>query len=93
MATDCLLTQSLRIQAYTMKTENFQHRHQTLHSSLMLERNIEELVKVNFVNLAAFVVSISEFSEIVKLLVMIASLAYTVAKIVQTIQEIKDRKK
>jgi len=58
----------------------------------MLERNIEEMMKVNFVNLAAFVVSISEFSDIVKLLVMVASLVYTVAKIVQTIQEIRDKK-
>lgn len=74
-----------------MKRENFQHRHQTLHSSLMLEHNIEEMVKVNFVNLAAFVISISDFSEIVKLLVMIASLVYTIAKIVQTIQEIRKK--
>ncbi len=59
----------------------------------MLEQNIEEMVKVNFVNLAAFVVSISDFSEVVKLLVMIASLVYTVTKIVQTVQEIKDKKK
>ena len=58
----------------------------------MLERNIDEMVKVNFVNLAAFVVSISEFSDLVKLLVMIASLVYTVAKIVQTVQEIRDKK-
>ena len=58
----------------------------------MLERNIDEMLKVNFVNLAAFVVSISEFSDIVKLLVMIASLVYTVAKIVQTVQEIRDKK-
>ena len=58
----------------------------------MLERNIDEMLKVNFVNLAAFVVSISEFSDLVKLLVMIASLVYTVAKIVQTIQEIRDKK-
>jgi hypothetical protein len=58
----------------------------------MLERNIDEMLKVNFVNLAAFVVSISEFSDVVKLLVMIASLVYTVAKIVQTIQEIRDKK-
>lgn len=59
----------------------------------MLERNIDEMLKVNFVNLAAFVVSISEFSDLVKLLVMIASLVYTVAKIVQTVQEIRDKKK
>jgi hypothetical protein len=58
----------------------------------MLERNIDEMLKVNFVNLAAFVVSISEFSDVVKLLVMIASLVYTVAKIVQTVQEIRDKK-
>lgn len=59
----------------------------------MLEHNIEEMVKVNFVNLAAFVVSISDFSEIVKILVMIASLVYTIAKIVQTVQEIKRKSK
>jgi len=76
-----------------MNTENSQHRHQTLHSSLMLDRNIEEMLRVNFVNLAAFVVSISDFSEVIKLLVMVASLVYTVVKIVQTVQEIKDRKK
>ena len=58
----------------------------------MLERNIDEMLKVNFVNLAAFAVSISEFSDIVKLLVMVASLVYTVVKIVQTIQEIRDKK-
>ena len=58
----------------------------------MLERNIDEMLKVNFVNLAAFAISISEFSDVVKLLVMIASLVYTVAKIVQTIQEIRDKK-
>jgi hypothetical protein len=59
----------------------------------MLENNIEEMVKVNFVNLAAFAVSISEFSDIVKLLVMIASLVYTVVKIFQTVQDIKTKKK
>ena len=76
-----------------MNREDFQNRHQRLHFSLMLESNIEEMVKVNFVNLAAFIVSISDFSEIVKLLVMIASLVYTVAKIVQTVQEIKRKSK
>lgn len=76
-----------------MKTEDSQHRHRTSHFYLMLENNIEEMVKVNFVNLAAFAVSISDFSEIVKLLVMIASLVYTVTKIVQTVQEIKAKKK
>ena len=73
--------------------EDSQHRHRTSHFYLMLENNIEEMVKVNFVNLAAFAVSISDFSEIVKLLVMIASLVYTVTKIVQTVQEIKAKKK
>ena len=74
-----------------MNQENSQHRPQILHSWHMLESNIEEMVKVNFVNLAAFVVSISDFSEVVKLLVMIASLIYTIAKIVQTIQEIRKK--
>ena len=74
-----------------MKEENSQLRPQISPSSLMLESNIEEMVKVNFVNLAAFVISISDFSEIVKLLVMIASLVYTIAKIVQTIQEIRKK--
>lgn len=59
----------------------------------MLEQNIEEMLKVNFVNVAAFVVSISDFSELAKLLVMIASFVYTVAKIIQTVQEIKAKKK
>jgi len=76
-----------------MKTEDSQHRYRTSHFYLMLENNIEEMVKVNFVNLAAFAVSISDFSELVKLLVMIASLVYTVTKIVQTVQEIKAKKK
>ena len=74
-----------------MKTEDFQCQSQTSRSSDMLERNIEEMFKVNFVNLAAFVVSISEFSEVIKLLVMIASLVYTVTKIIQTIQEIRKK--
>jgi hypothetical protein len=69
-----------------------QRRPQRLPFWPMLERNIDEMLKVNFVNLAAFVISLSEFSDIVKLLVMIASLVYTVAKIVQTIQEIRDKK-
>jgi len=76
-----------------MKTENSQNRHQLLHSWLMLDRNIEEMLRVNFVNLAAFVVSISEFSEVIKILVMIASLVYTIVKIVQTIQEIIAKRK
>jgi hypothetical protein len=59
----------------------------------MLENNIEEMVKVNFVNLAAFAVSISDFSELAKLLVMLASFVYTVTKIIQTVQEIKAKKK
>lgn len=59
----------------------------------MLERNIDEMLKVNFVNLAAFAVSVSEFSDVIKLLVMVASLVYTVVKIIQTVQEIRDKKK
>lgn len=59
----------------------------------MLERNLEEMMRVNFVNLAAFAVSLSEFSDVVKLLVMVASLVYTITKIIQTIQEIRDKKK
>lgn len=74
-----------------MKTENSQRQNQTSPSWPMLESNIEEMVKVNFVNLAAFVISISDFSEFVKLLVMIASLVYTIAKIIQTVQEIRKK--
>ena len=59
----------------------------------MLERHIDELLKVNFVNLAAFAVSLSEFSDAIKLLVIVASLVYTVVKIIQTVQEIRDKKK
>jgi len=79
--------------ASTTSLGSSQLQPQTSHFYLMLENNIEEMVKVNFVNLAAFAVSISDFSEIVKLLVMIASLVYTVTKIVQTVQEIKAKKK
>lgn len=74
-----------------MKMESFQHQQATSLFSHMLDQHLEDIAKVNFVNLAAFAVSISEFSEVVKLLVLIASLVYTIAKIVETIKNIRKK--
>lgn len=54
----------------------------------MLERHLDDLVKVNFVNLAAIVVSLTDFEQWVRCASMFAALIYTIAKIVQTVQEI-----
>ena len=60
--------------------------------SLMLEAHIDDLLKVNFVNLAAFAVSMSDFSEWVRVLLLTASLVYTICKIAQTVQEMRRKK-
>lgn len=54
----------------------------------MLERHIDDLVKVNFVNIAAIVVSLSDFEQWIRCASMFAALIYTITKIVQTVQEI-----
>ena len=60
--------------------------------SLMLETHIDDMLKVNFVNLAAFAVSMSDFSEWVRVLLLTASLVYTICKIAQTVQEMRKKK-
>ena len=57
----------------------------------MLENNIDELVKVNFVNIAALAISVSEFSDYVRCASMLAALLYTIVKTVQTIQEMRKK--
>lgn len=74
---------------------NEENSHQALQSqdfSLMLEAHIDDMLKVNFVNFAAFAVSMSDFSEWVRVLLLTASLVYTICKIAQTIQEMRRRK-
>jgi hypothetical protein len=60
--------------------------------SLMLETHIDDMLKVNFVNFAAFAVSMSDFSEWVRVLLLTASLVYTICKIAQTVQEMRKKK-
>jgi hypothetical protein len=75
-----------------MSEENFPHQQVTSPSWHMLERNVDELVKVNFVNLAALAVSWSEFDQWIRTAGLVAALVYTIVKTVQTVQEIKARK-
>ena len=58
----------------------------------MLERNIDEIAKVNFCNLAALAVSLSDFDEWLRCAGMVAALIYTIVKTVQTVQEIRRKK-
>jgi hypothetical protein len=60
--------------------------------SLMLEQHIDDMLKVNFVNFAAFAVSMSDFSEWTRVGLLLASLVYTLVKIAQTIQEMRRKK-
>ena len=59
----------------------------------MNEDHIGELFKVNFVNVLALVVSISDFETSVRIFSCIAAGLYTIAKLIQTIQEIVAAKK
>ena len=69
--------------------ENFQQfQPKDSPSWLMLERHIDDLVKVNIVNIAAIVVSLSDFEQWIRCAGMVAALIYTITKIVQTVQEI-----
>ena len=58
----------------------------------MLERNIDEMVKVNFYNLAALAVSLSDFDAPLRCAGMFAALIYTIVKTIQTVLEIKKQK-
>jgi hypothetical protein len=75
-----------------MNTENFQLQQATLPFLPMLERNIEDVCKVGFINFAAFAVSMSEFDQWLRLAGLAAALVYTCLKIVQTVQEIIRKK-
>jgi hypothetical protein len=59
----------------------------------MLERNVDEMLKVSFLNLAALAVSWSEFDQWIRTLGLVAALVYTVTKTVQTVIEIRNKKK
>jgi hypothetical protein len=76
-----------------MRTESSQHHQATLPFLLMLERNVDEMLKVSFLNLAALAVSWSEFDQWIRTLGLVAALVYTVTKTVQTVIEIRNKKK
>jgi hypothetical protein len=59
----------------------------------MSEDHIGELLKVNFVNIVALVVSISDFETSVRIFSCIAAGLYTIAKLIQTVQEIVEKRK
>ena len=59
----------------------------------MLDRHLGDLVKVNAANIAAFVISLSEFEQWARCASMLAALIYTIVKIVQTVQDIQLRRK
>jgi len=59
----------------------------------MSEDHIGELLKVNFVNVVALVVSISDFETSVRIFSCIAAGLYTIAKLIQTVQEIVEKRK
>ena len=75
-----------------MNEENSHPVPQSQDFSLMLEAHIDDMLKVNFVNFAAFAVSMSDFSEWVRVLLLTASLVYTICKIAQTVQEMRKKK-
>ena len=75
-----------------MKTENSQDQQAPSLSWLMLERNVDEMLKVNFINIAALAVSWSEFDQWIRTAGLLAAFVYTVVKIIQTVQEIRARK-
>ena len=91
MEAGCRQVRSLLTQGFTMTTESFQSQEATLLSLLMLERNIDEMLKVNFMNLAAIAVSLSDFDQWIRTAGMVAAFIYTVVKIVQTIQEMRKK--
>lgn len=59
----------------------------------MSEDHIGELLKVNLVNIVALVVSISDFETSVRIFSCIAAGLYTIAKLIQTVQEIVEKRK
>ena len=60
---------------------------------MTFESHIDDLVKVNFINALALAVSISDFETSVRIFSCAAAGVYTIVKIVQTVQDIKNKKK
>jgi hypothetical protein len=60
---------------------------------MTFEAHIDDLVKVNFINALALVVSISDFEASVRVFSMCAAAVYTIVKIVQTVQEMRGKGK
>ena len=57
----------------------------------MLDQHIEDVIKVSFINFAAFAVSMSDFDQWLRLAGLLAALIYTCLKIVQTVQELRKK--
>lgn len=60
---------------------------------MTFEAHIDDMLKVNFINVLAFVVSISDFEIYVRIFSMCAAAVYTIVKIVQTVQDIRGKGK
>ena len=60
---------------------------------MTFEAHIDDLLKVNFINALALVVSISDFETSVRIFSCAAAGVYTIVKIVQTVQDIKNKNK
>lgn len=54
-----------------------------------LENHIDDITKVNFIGLAAFVVSWTDLDHALRTLGLVAALVYTVVKIVQAVKDLK----
>jgi len=50
------------------------------------DRHISDIAEVNFVNLAAIAVSFADFEQWIRVLLLLASLVYTVMKIIDWIK-------
>lgn len=72
-----------------MSTGACQRQRPTLHFWPMLDHHLDEIFKVNFVNVAAFVVSFGEFSDFLRVAVMVASLVYTVVKTIEAVKNLR----
>ena len=66
--------------------------HTLNHKGKMNSEHVADLLKVNGVNVLAFIVSISEVEASVRIFSCIAAGLYTSAKLVQTVQEILAKK-
>jgi hypothetical protein len=50
------------------------------------DRHISDIAEVNFVNLAAIAVSFADFEQWIRILLLLASLVYTVMKIIDWVK-------